>query len=127
MNKPTAAILGASSDRSKYGNKSVRAHIAQGFDVYPINPKGGLIEDITVYKSLQEIPVKELDRISVYLPPELGMKMLPEIKAANAKEVWFNPGSESIELMVAAEEMGINAIVACSIVDIGSHPAEYQD
>jgi predicted CoA-binding protein len=127
MNKPTAAILGASSDRSKYGNKSVRAHISQGFDVYPINPKGGLIEDITVYKSLQEIPVKELDRISVYLPPELGMKMLPEIKAANAKEVWFNPGSESIELMVAAEEMGINAIVACSIVDIGSHPAEYQD
>ncbi|MCA8989166.1 MAG: CoA-binding protein, partial [Planctomycetaceae bacterium] len=42
--KPRVAVLGASQDRSKYGNKSVRAHLAQGYDVYPINPKSESIE-----------------------------------------------------------------------------------
>ena len=44
MAKPTVAILGASADRSKFGNKSVRAHAQAGYDVYPVNPKGGTIE-----------------------------------------------------------------------------------
>ena len=33
MSQPTVAIIGASADRSKYGNKSVRAHQAQGYEV----------------------------------------------------------------------------------------------
>lgn len=125
MTKPTVAILGASTDRTKYGNKSVRAHQAQGFEVFPVNPKGEPIEGLITYKSLEDIPVKQLDRISVYLPPALGMKMLDEIRAAHAKEVWFNPGSESMELIEQAEAKGIDPIIACSIVDVGRTPGEF--
>ncbi len=124
--KPTVAILGASADRSKYGNKSVRAHQAQGFTVYPVNPKESEIEGLKTYKSLSELPSGQLDRISVYLPPTIGIKMLEDIKAAGAKEVWFNPGAESDELIKAAYEHGIDPIIACSIVDIGETPTTYQ-
>jgi predicted CoA-binding protein len=124
--KPTVAILGASSDRQKFGNKSVRAHLAQGYTVYPINPKETEIEGLKAYKTLADLPVKSLDRISVYLPPPIGIKMLPDIQAANAKEVWFNPGAESDELVKAAYEHGIDPIIACSIVDIGEMPGRYQ-
>ncbi len=119
------AILGASNDRKKYGNKSVRAHLAQGYQVFPINPKEETIEGLTCYKSLAEVPVDHLNRISVYLPPQIGLKLLPEIAATNAEEVWFNPGSENQELFDAANEMGIKPILACSIVDVGRMPDEF--
>ncbi|RCS40755.1 CoA-binding protein [Bremerella cremea] len=123
MSKPTVAILGASAERSKYGNKSVRAHLRHGYDVYPVNPKGGEIEGLKVYTSLQEIPVEKLDRISVYVPPQMGLKMVGSIASKPAKQVFFNPGSESGELLEAARQRGITPIQACSIVDVGEAPA----
>ena len=120
----TVAVVGASTDRSKYGNKSVRAHLKQGWDVYPVNPRGGEIEGLKVYKSLAEIPVK-LDRISLYLPPHLGLVLLPEIAAAKPEEFFVNPGAESEELTEEAERLGLNPILACSIVDIGERPKQF--
>jgi uncharacterized protein len=123
---PSVAILGASADRSKFGNKAVRAFLARGYTVYPVNPKGGEVEGLPVYKSLADIPPDvKLDRISVYLPPAVGLKTLPEIAARGADEIWLNPGSESDELVTAAEKQGLNVIQACSIVAIGESPHRF--
>ena len=122
---PTVAILGASADRSKFGNKSIRAHQQQGFTVYPVNPKGGQIEGLAVYKSLADVPAGNLDRISVYLPPHVVLQVLPEIAARGAEEVWLNPGSDSDEVVGAARELGLNVIQACSIVDLGVSPGQF--
>jgi len=120
---PTVAILGASTDHSKFGSKAVRAFLARGFTVYPVNPKGGEIEGLPAYKSLAEIPPEvKLDRISVYLPPAIGLKALPEIAKRGTDELWLNPGSESDELVEAAEKQGLNVIQACSIVAVGMSP-----
>jgi predicted CoA-binding protein len=120
---PSVAILGASADRSKFGNKAVRAFLARGYDVYPVNPKGGEVEGLDVYRSLADIPAEiKLDRISVYLPPAVGLKMLDEIAARGCGELWLNPGSESDELVAAAEQTGLTVVQACSIVDIGVSP-----
>ncbi|MBI1248692.1 CoA-binding protein [bacterium] len=124
--KPTVAILGASGERSKYGNKSVRAHLQRGYEVFPVNPKGGQIEGLKVYTSLRDIPVDRLDRISVYVPPSVGLKMVSDIASKPANEVFFNPGSESAELIEAARQCGIDPIQACSIVDVGVTPASFE-
>lgn len=121
---PSVAILGASTDRTKFGNKSVRAHLAQNYTVYPVNPKGGEIEGLVAYKSLAEIPGGQLDRISVYLPPKVGLAVLLEIAARGCSQLWLNPGSDSPELVAAAEALGLTVIQACSIVDVGHHPAD---
>lgn len=123
MSKPTVAILGASTERTKFGNKSVRAHLQNGYDVFPVNPRGGQVEGLKVYTSLKEIPVDQLDRISIYVPPQVGMKMVGDIAAKPARQVFFNPGSESAELLEAARQRGITPIQACSIVDVGVVPA----
>src|SRR5687768_14663810 len=123
---PTIAILGASTDRSKFGNKAVRAFVARGYTVYPVNPKATEIEGLTAYPSLAAIPADvKLDRISVYLPPPIGLKMVPEIAARSCDELWLNPGSESDELVAAAEKAGLNVIQACSIVAVGMSPHEF--
>ena len=97
MAKPSVAILGASADRAKFGNKSLRAHAQAGYDVYPVNPKGGVIEGRPVYRSLADIPLAHLDRVSIYLPPPVALAALEDIAAKGAGEVWFNPGSDSRE------------------------------
>lgn len=125
--KPTVAILGASADRTKFGNKSVRAHLQQGFEVFPVNPKGGQIEGLPAYKSLAVVPGGRLNRVSVYLPPPLVLKALDEIADRGCDELFLNPGTESPEVVGRAESLGLNTIVACSIVDLGVRPKDFPD
>ena len=125
-NGRTVAILGASGDRSKFSNKSVRAHQRQGWKVFPVNPKGGMIEGLTTYASLHDIP-ETLDRVSLYLPPAIGMMVLTDIVAAAPAEFFVNPGAESDELIVEAHRLGLQPIQACSIVEVGARPSEFPD
>lgn len=121
----TVAILGASADRTKFGNKSVRAHLALGYDVYPINPRGGQIEELKVYERLSEVPVERFDRISLYLPPKVTLTLLDEIAEKGCDEFFLNPGSESDEVLERANQLGLEPIQACSIVDLGVSPAQF--
>src|ERR1700753_3075208 len=118
------AIVGASGERRKFGNKCVRAYVAAGYQVYPVNPAGGEIEGLAVCRSLAEAPPR-LDRVSVYLPPPLTLRLLPEIAAAEAGEVWFNPGSADSAVLAEARRLGIAARPGCAIVDIGRSPGEF--
>lgn len=125
--QPTVAVVGASANRAKYGNKSVRAHLRQGYRVFPINPHAETIEGLPVWGSVADVPVERLDRITVYVPPEIGITLLEQFAAKRPTEVWFNPGSESEALLKRAEEVGLPAIMACSIVDLGASPSEFGD
>lgn len=122
--QPTVAIIGASADRSKFGNRSLRAHAACGYTVYPVNPKGGQIEGRQAYRSIEEVPAGPLDRVSLYVPPAVGIDLLGAIAAKGCGELWLNPGTESPELVARAEELGLNPIVACSLVDCESRRDE---
>ncbi len=117
------AIIGASANPEKFGNKAVRAFVQQGWKVYPINPKEATIEGLQVYKSVREIP-DPVDEASIYLAPHLVPAVLQEIAAKGIKKVWLNPGSESDDAVERAEDLGLEAIVACSIVGIGVDPEE---
>ena len=106
MSKPTIAILGASPDRAKFGNKAVRAYLQQGYEVYPVNPKGGQIEGLAASRTLAEVPAQKLNRISVYLPPPVVLKVLDEIAAKGCDELWLNPGTESPRSFGAGQGTG---------------------
>lgn len=121
----TVVILGASRSRRKFGNIAVRAFADRGDQVFPVNPYADEIEGIKAYKSLADLPLQDVDRISVYLHPEDGIALLGDMRRLNPAEVWFNPGSESPELLAKAEELGLPVVQACSIVGIGRSPAEF--
>jgi uncharacterized protein len=118
---PAVAIIGASSTRTKFGNKAVRAYQRQGWTVYPVNPTEKIIEGLTAYSSITEIQ-KSIDRVSMYVPASVGIGLLDDIKISGAKELFVNPGAESDELIARAEALGLEPIQACSIVDIGERP-----
>lgn len=120
--RKTVAVVGASADRAKFGNISVRAHLKQGYIVFPVNPRGGEVEGLPVYKSLADVPGGSLNRITMYVPPAVGLAMLDDIAARGCDELWLNPGAESAELVARAEAAGLHVISACSIVDLGVNP-----
>ena len=118
----TIAIIGASNDRSKFGNKAVRAFRQQGYEVFPVNPKEETVEGLPAFKSIATVPVRP-QMISVYLPPPVLLKVLPDIAARGCDELWLNPGTESDEVLAEAERLKLNVVQACSIVGVGVSPA----
>ena len=118
---PSVAVIGASNARQKYGNKAVRAYLRQGWTVYPVNPNEKTVEGVPVYPTIAHIP-GAVDRVTMYVPPSVGIELLDAIKAKGAKELFLNPGSESDALVTRAEALGLDPIQACSIVDIGERP-----
>lgn len=123
---PAVAIVGASTNRKKYGNKAVRAYIQGGWTVYPINARADTVEGCRAYKSLADVPVP-LDRIVMYVPPEVGLDLLDEIAAVRPAEFFLNPGSESEALVAEAEARGLNPIQACAVVNLGLRPEMFPD
>ena len=114
----TIAILGASNDRRKFGNKAVRAFLQQGYEVFPVNPRESTIEGLPVFSSLRDVPVRP-QLISVYLPPAILLTVLPELAAKGCDELWLNPGTESDAVLTECGRLGLNVVQACSIVGVG--------
>ncbi|MBA4062740.1 MAG: CoA-binding protein [Isosphaera sp.] len=123
----TVAVVGAGPDRKKFGNKSVRAHLAAGYTVYPVHPTAAAVEGLTAYRSVADVPAGHLDRVTVYLPPVVGLAVLPEVAARAPGEVWFNPGADAPEVLAEARRLGLNVVAGCSIVDLGMSPAMFPD
>jgi predicted CoA-binding protein len=123
--RSTVAVLGASADRSKFGNKAVRAFRDAGWEVYPINPSLHEVEGIPAYASVLDVPAVQIDRVSFYVPPRVGLELMNEVAQKPVGEVWLNPGSESPELVARAKRFGLKVVQACSILAIGRQPSMY--
>ena len=118
----TAVVIGASNDRSKYGNKAVRALKQRGYTVWPVNPTESEVEGMTAYASIKDVPERP-EMITVYVRPAVLLKLLPEIASKGCDELWLNPGTESDEVLALAEKLGLNVIQACTIIGVGVSPA----
>jgi uncharacterized protein len=115
------AVIGASNNRNKFGNRAVRAYLQQGYTVVPINPHEQAVEGLKTYASVLDVP-GTIDMASLYVQPEVGEQVIREIAQKGIAEVWLNPGAESDELIARARALQIQPIVACSIVAIGRNP-----
>lgn len=122
----TVAVIGASTNRSKYGNKAVRAYLARGWKVYAVHPTARTIEGAPAVASIRDIP-EPVDRATLYLPPDVGLAVLDDVAAKGVGELYVNPGAESDALLERARQLGLDPIVACSIVDVGVSPASLPD
>jgi predicted CoA-binding protein len=125
MSARTVAIVGASANRTKFGNKAVRAFRDAGWTVFPIHPTLAAVEGLPAYPDLDSLPVAALDQVSFYVPPHIGVNLLEQVERKSPREFWLNPGSESPAILARADELRLNVIQACSILGVGQHPASY--
>jgi len=118
------AVVGASNDRRKFGNRAVRAFLAKGHTVVPINPGESEIEGLKTYKSVLDVP-GQIDMATVYVQPDAGVRVMDELARKGIKEVWLNPGADEDAVLDRARAVGLQPIVACSIVGIGQNPYDF--
>jgi predicted CoA-binding protein len=118
------AVVGASRDRHKFGNKAVRAFRDAGHTVIPINPHETDVEGERTYASVLDVP-GPIDMATVYVQPDVALRLLDEFEKKQIPEVWLNPGADDPEVVARARELGVRIIQACSIIGIGESPGRY--
>ena len=118
------AVIGASRDREKFGNKAVRAYHAHGHRVFPVNLREKEIEGLAAYRSVLDV-LEKLDVVLVYVPPATTLRLLPDLVKVAPKQLFLNPGSEDDAVIARAEALGLKPILACSIIAIGDNPSRY--
>lgn len=121
---PVVAVIGASTDRRKFGNKAVRAYQAAGYTVVPVTVRHAEVEGLPAYPAITDVP-DAIDIASVYVPAEVGETLLEGIAAKGVGELWINPGAESDALIARARALGLAPIQACSIVGLGLRPSDF--
>ena len=119
---PVFAVIGASINRDKYGNKVLRCYQQNDRPVIPVNPKEKQIEGINCVASVADLPA-EVESISVITPPEITKKIVKQAAAKGIKNIWMQPGAESRAAVQYCKEQGINIIAdgSCLLVVLRYH------
>lgn len=114
------AVVGASRDRSKYGNKVLRAFLQRGRAVYPVNPSCDQVEGLNAYPTLAALP-EAVDGICIITPPQVTESIVEQAGALGIKNLWLQPGAESEKAVALAESFGMNVIAGgpCILVALG--------
>jgi predicted CoA-binding protein len=120
----TVAVIGASSNREKFGNKALRAFAHRGYTVFPINPGEAEVEGHPAFKSVLDVP-GAVDMATLYVPGDVGLLVLDDLVQKGIPEVWLNPGADDREVVAKARALGLKTVRHCSIIAIGESPSRY--
>ena len=114
------AVVGASADRAKYGNKVLRAYLQNDRAVFPVNPTADAVEGVPAYADLASLP-ESVHGISVITPPHVTERIVEQAGELGVTHIWMQPGSESDSAVARAEELGLNVIAGgpCVLVVMG--------
>ncbi len=114
------AVVGASQDRRKFGNKVLRTYLQCGMPVYAVNPNRAPIERTITVATLAELPVS-VHGISIITPPSVTEQIVDEAIAAGIGHLWMQPGAESASAIRRAEDASLSVIAGgpCLLVELG--------
>ena len=114
------AVVGASRDRSKYGNKVLRAYQQAGRLVFPVNPAADVIEGHPAYPALDSLP-EDVHGVSIITPPATTQLILEDVVRLGIGHVWLQPGAEDARVLARADELGLQVIAGgpCLLVVLG--------
>jgi len=115
-------VVGASTNREKYGNKVLRCYLQNGKKVIPVNPSEAYIEGVACVGAISDLPPEVLS-ISMITPPAVTLKLVPLAIEKGIKNIWMQPGAEHPEAVLLCMEKGVNVIAdgSCLLVVMGYH------
>lgn len=113
------AVAGASTDRSKYGNKVLRALLNAHKQAIPINPRAHEVEGIPAYAKLGDIPAP-IDGLSIITPPNVTEDVIDQALELGISKIWLQPGAESKTAIEKAKAAGAEVIYGgpCILVSL---------
>lgn len=119
LSKKVWAVVGATPNTEKFGNKIYKKLKSRGYEVYAVNPNYDEVEGDRCYHSIAELPVKP-DCVDMVVSPPISKKFIPDIAEAGIKYLWFQPGSFDEEAIQLAEDKGLQVVYHhCVLVALG--------
>jgi len=116
LGAPAFGVVGASTNREKYGNKVLRCYQQHGKRVVAVNPHATEVEGVESVASVAQLPA-DVTALSIITPPAVTEQAVEAAIAKGIKHVWMQPGAESAKAVARCREAGINVIAtarACS-------------
>ena len=95
--KNLIALVGASNEPKKYGNKILLDLVSKGYNVVPINITEDTIAGIKTYKNVLDLK-ESPSIINFVVPPKIGFEITKELVENNYDNFWYQPGAESKEI-----------------------------
>lgn len=115
----TVAILGASTDTSRYASRAQRLLTEKGHRVIPVTARAAQVDGVGAVHSLADIDAP-VDTVTVYLRPSISARYLEQLLALRPRRVIFNPGAENPALATALRAQGIDCLEECTLVMLRS-------
>jgi len=108
----TIAMVGASSDKTKFSYGVLRVLHETGYEMLPVNPDRKLheIRGLKVYHSLKEIN-KPVDMVQVFRRKEELVRVAQEAIEIGAKVLWGQIGVYDDEAARIAEDAGLRVVM----------------
>ncbi|GAB5468419.1 MAG: CoA-binding protein [Rhodospirillales bacterium] len=108
----TIAMVGASSDPTKFSYGVLRVLHETGYDMIPVNPReaGGEIRGLPVVASLADID-RPVDMVEVFRASDALYGIVEEAIAIGAKVVWGQIGVVDKKAARLAEEAGLKVVM----------------
>lgn len=119
------AVVGASKNREKFGNKVLRCYLAHNKVVVPVNPIEATIEGVSCVAKISDLP-DNVKSISVVTPPKLTEQIVEDAIKKGIKNIWMQPGAESEIALARCQRARINVIAGgpCVLVELGCHQVD---
>lgn len=116
----TIALEIASPKPERASNRILQFLLAQGYDVYPVNPglAGGRIAGREVYGSLEDIPVP-IDMVDIFRRSDSVEPIVTQAIKAQAKAVWMQLGVINTQACDLAQAAGLEVVMdKCPAIEI---------
>jgi predicted CoA-binding protein len=116
----TIAMVGGSSDPTKFSYGVLRVLHETGYEMIPVNPTeaGGEIRGLPVYRSLSAVE-RPVDMVQVFRTSEAAYDVTKEAIEIGAKVVWMQIGVRNDEAARMAEAAGLKVVMnRCSKIEL---------
>lgn len=112
------AVLGASSDSSRYAYKAMVMLEQHGHRPIPVHPREKEVLGKKVYPTLGDLAKsgQKIDTVTVYVNAAISEKFMKDFVELRPGRVIFNPGAESPKVEEELRKNGIKVEHACTLV-----------
>lgn len=117
------AVVGATNRKNKFGWKIYRRLVKAGYKVYPVNPGIEEIEGVKCYDSIEELP-EVPSVVDILVPEQFGIEVVKMAKKIGVKYVWLQPGADKPLVVKTANELELNVIQGCALIEVHNGPAD---
>ena len=113
-------IIGATTNPGRYAYLAARMLTEYNHEIVPVGVKNGAVFGKEILNIFKKPAITDVDTVTLYIGPQRQPEHMDYIIGLKPKRIIFNPGTENDEFVRRAEEKGIEALEACTLVMLRS-------